>query len=338
MNCDEKNYISVGPWGGQDGIPWDDGTYSTVRQLVITYSAGIDSIQIEYDKKGNSVWSERHGGNGGVRTDRIKLDYPNEFFISISGYYGSDTVWGPVFVRSLTFQSNKQTYGPFGAQQGTQFSLPMSRGKIVGFHGRCSWYLDSIGVYLKPIQQQIPPKALVPAQNIVVNKPATQPFDSDAESNWKEVPYPPITARHAVSYGPWGGNGGMTFDDGVYTGVREVQLTRNGGISSIKVCYDRNGQAIWGNKNGGSSGIRMDKIAFDFPSEILTQITGYYGSTILMGPTIVKSLTFHTNKRKYGPFGKEQGISFSSDSKEGRIVGFHGRKGWFLDSIGVHIL
>lgn len=52
----------------------------------------------------------------------------------------------------------------------------------------------------------------------------------------------------------------------------------------------------------------------------------------------MKSLTLHTNKRKYGPFGEEQGTSFSSASNNGIIVGFHGRKGWFVDSIGVHVL
>ncbi|KAH8515229.1 hypothetical protein H0E87_003907 [Populus deltoides] len=93
-----------------------------------------------------------------------------------------------------------------------------------------------------------------------------------------------------------------------------------------------------GSKNGGSGGIRLDKIAFDYPSETLTHITGYYGSTILRGPTVVKSLTFYTNKKKYGPFGDEHGISFSSGSNNGVIVGFHGRKGWFIDSIGVHVL
>jgi len=52
----------------------------------------------------------------------------------------------------------------------------------------------------------------------------------------------------------------------------------------------------------------------------------------------VKSLAFYTNKKKYGPFRDEQGISFSSRSNNGVIVGFHGRKGWFIDSIGVHVL
>lgn len=69
-----------------------------------------------------------------------------------------------------------------------------------------------------------------------------------------------VRTMKAVSHGPWGGNGGMLFDDGVYTGVREIHLTRYGGVVSIRVCYDLNGQAIWGNKNGGSGGIRLDKV------------------------------------------------------------------------------
>nr|POE84502.1 isoform 3 of jacalin-related lectin 3 [Quercus suber] len=148
----------------------------------------------------------------------------------------------------------------------------------------------------------------------------------------------PVSVSQTVSYGPWGGNGGVQFDDGRYTGVREIHLARTGGLVSIKVCYDLNGQAIWGNKNGRNGGLTVEKIRFEYPHEVLTHISGYYGSVILRGPTIIKSITFHTNKKKYGPFGNEQGIPFSSASKDGVIVGFHGRKGWFVDSIGVHVL
>ncbi|XP_065880962.1 jacalin-related lectin 3-like isoform X2 [Euphorbia lathyris] len=267
------------------------------------------------------------------------------------------------------FESNKRKYGPFGIQHGTHFSFPLSCGKVVGFHGRSSWNLDSIGFYLKPLVQQCPPSNILPyqqtyaaAQTCLVQQcppsnilPYQQTYaaaptydrrkdttyDSELHINNLQVVFNsnptivrPVKPRQAISDGPWGGNGGIIFDDGVYTGVREVHLTRYGGIVSIRACYDLNGQAIWGNKHGGSGGIRLDKIAFDYPSEILTQVSGYYGSTILRGPTVIKSLTFHTNKRKYGPFGDEQGISFSSNI--GIILGFHGRNGWFIDSIGVH--
>ncbi|KAM7256432.1 hypothetical protein ACFE04_012173 [Oxalis oulophora] len=154
--------------------------------------------------------------------------------------------------------------------------------------------------------------------------------------------------KHVVSYGPWGGNGGMIFDDGFYTGVREIHLTRYGGIISFRACYDLNGEAVWGNKNGGTTGIRAEKVILDYPEETLTHISGFYGPTILRGPIVVKSLTFHTNKRKYGPYGRingddqqQQAIPFSSElnnSKNTIVVGFHGRKGWLVDSIGVHVL
>lgn len=63
--------ILAGPFGGPGGNNWDDGVYSTIRQLVICHGAGIDSIKIQYDVKGSSIWSDRHGGNGGTKTDTV---------------------------------------------------------------------------------------------------------------------------------------------------------------------------------------------------------------------------------------------------------------------------
>ena len=77
---------------------------------------------------------------------------------------------------------------------------------------------------------------------------------------------------------------------------------------------------------------------FDFPYEVLTHVSGYCDPLMYMGPVFVRSLTFHTNKRKYGPYGDEQGNSFTTKVKEGKIVGIHGRKGLFLDAFGVHVV
>ncbi|KAL0014226.1 hypothetical protein SO802_001295 [Lithocarpus litseifolius] len=153
---------------------------------------------------------------------------------------------------------------------------------------------------------------------------------------------PSSTARKAkgpkvVTCGPWGRIGefgGMQFDDGpYYTGVREIQLTRSdGGLVSFQVLYDFNGQAIFGRKNGVSGGSTLEKIKFEYPTERLTHISGYYGP-------IIKSITFHTDMNKYGPFGDEQGTHFSSGPKDGTIVGFHGKlKRGFVHSIGVHVM
>ncbi|WRX30428.1 Jacalin-like lectin domain - like 2 [Theobroma cacao] len=405
---DDNKPISVGPWGGQGGSSWDDGVYFTVRQLVIAHGSGIDSIQIEYDNKGNSIWSKKHGGGGGSKTDKVKLDYPDEFLTSVHGYYGILHERGPILVRSLTFFSNRKAYGPYGIEQGTSFS--MTRGKIVGFHGRCGCFLDAIGTHSKPFSKLNPSKTIVHAQSFVADgaekvgysliqgsvgekydivlavrqrdaygnplprqlsrqSSSSSDDSSDVETRSKvrkkstpcfpfymrdinffmfvalfEVSFrtpekvPSKLPEGVLSYGPWGGNGGAKFDDGTYTGIRQITLSRNVGIVWIKACYDRDGQAVWGSKHGGTGGFKTDRIIFDYPSEILTHITGTFGPLMYMGPNVIKSLTFHTNKGKHGPHGDEQGPSFTNKMNEGRIIGFHGREGLFLDAVGVYVM
>lgn len=82
LEASQKKPITVGPWGGQHGLCWDDGVYSSVRQLVIAHGVGIDSIQIEYDNRGTSIWSEKHGGNGSNRIDRVS--HTRNVYIALS--------------------------------------------------------------------------------------------------------------------------------------------------------------------------------------------------------------------------------------------------------------
>ncbi|CAN0906601.1 Jacalin-related lectin 3 [Linum grandiflorum] len=302
-------------------------------------------------------------------------------------------------VRSLTFETNKTKYGPYGVEQGTYFSLPTNGGKIVSFHGRGDWYVDAIGIkYQKSVLQQkpkAPPAPLVHANYYNVNGGADnlgysviqgsagnnydivvavrqKSHDSPLNNNNqnknnavhstisppKQSPLlletnkaPPGTLEKAskireqpakitegyLKHGPWGGQGGSAFDDGIYSGIRQIYVSRNVGIVYLRAQYDRDGQPVWGSRHGGTGGFKTDKIVFDYPQEILTHITGTYGPLMHMGPNIVKSLTFFTNKGKHGPFGEEHGPSFFTKVNEGRIVGFHGREGLFLDAIGVHV-
>lgn len=72
MEGKDKSPILVGPWGGAGGSAWDDGVFTAIRQLVVYHGAAIDSIQVEYDRKGSSVWGEKHGGQGGARVDKVR--------------------------------------------------------------------------------------------------------------------------------------------------------------------------------------------------------------------------------------------------------------------------
>ncbi|KAK9280267.1 hypothetical protein L1049_013955 [Liquidambar formosana] len=130
------------------GRPWDDGVFSGIEQIYLTRVEAICSIQIEYDRNEQFVWSVKHGGDGESTTTRIRLDYPHEVLIFICGYYGSiNRDEGSKVIKSLTFYSSRGKYGPFGEEIGTFFTSTTTEGKVVGFHGRSSLYLDAIRVH-----------------------------------------------------------------------------------------------------------------------------------------------------------------------------------------------
>ncbi|KAM7273821.1 hypothetical protein ACFE04_028485 [Oxalis oulophora] len=352
--------IAAGPWGGKGGSPWDDLTSSScfsslkiIRKMVIVHAGAIDSINIEYHINEQSTWTSKHGGNHGEKTSTVKLDYPNEYLIEMCGRYGRMDERGPVIIRSLTFRSNKKKYGPYGREEGTCFSIPLSGAMIVGFHGTAGQYLDSIGIYLRPIQigvASVPENAGQEVKLVLQHCTCTHQnnvVNGTEKKDKKNVDIPvavnvkvPQKSESVITYGPWGGNGGLTFNDGAgFTGIRQITLSRSIAVVSMKVQYDLKGEAVWGSKHGGVGAFVTDNICFAYPSEVLTHITGTYGRLMFMGPSVIGSITFHTNKGKHGPFGEESGPSFTSKIEGGgKIVGFTGKEGIFLDAIGVHVL
>jgi hypothetical protein len=81
---------------------------------------------------------------------------PDEHLIAVEGTFGRCRSVAEVVVTSLTFRTDKgRTYGPYGEETGTRFSIPAANGCIVGFWGRSGWLLDAIGVYIMPCQEQV---------------------------------------------------------------------------------------------------------------------------------------------------------------------------------------
>lgn len=70
----------------------------------------------------------------------------------------------------------------------------------------------------------------------------------------------PSKVKGTVTRRPWGGVGGYAFDDGTYTGIRQINLSRNVAIVWIRVLYDFEGETIWGCKQGGTGGLKNDKV------------------------------------------------------------------------------
>ncbi|GKB57600.1 jacalin-related lectin 19-like protein [Tanacetum coccineum] len=142
--------ILFGPWGGNCGNHWDDGVHGGIREITLIYSSCIDSIRVTYDDNVKPLLAEKHGGMGGTKSAQIKLRFPEEVLISVSGHYCPVVYGANPVIRSLTFKSNQRTYGPFGVEAGTPFNFLSNEGYIVGLYGRSGWFLDSLGFYVSP--------------------------------------------------------------------------------------------------------------------------------------------------------------------------------------------
>lgn len=80
------------------------------------------------------------------------------------------------------------------------------------------------------------------------------------------------------------------------------------------------------------------------PDEFITHISGTYGVYSYSAQLQIATIKIHTNccPNGYGPYGKGMSVSkvcsFSSTKQQGgRLVGFFGSGGKYLDSIGVYI-
>ncbi|KAL8230314.1 hypothetical protein R6Q57_000092 [Mikania cordata] len=116
--------------------------------------------------------------------------------------------------------------------------------------------------------------------------------------------------------GPWGGNVGNYWDDGVHSGFKEIRVVYNSCMDSIRLTYDNNGQSYRAIKHGGIGGTKTAH--------------GHCGPVVSGGFPVIRSLTFKSNQRTFGPFGVEEGTRFNVFTDRGQILGFYERSGWFL--------
>lgn len=85
--------------------------------------------------------------NSGIPFWQIELD-PDEYVKEISGTNGRFELQDNQ-ITSLNIITNVTIYS-YGQPNGTNFSVPVEKGQIVGFYGRSGACLDAIGVYIRP--------------------------------------------------------------------------------------------------------------------------------------------------------------------------------------------
>ncbi|KAM7468844.1 hypothetical protein LguiA_007027 [Lonicera macranthoides] len=149
-----EGIISLGPWGGLGGDYWSYRASHGITKIVLRAEGNIKSISF---KDASGVVSGTFGGRGNDPNDRgeeqkIGIQWPSEYLKSISGTYGSYK--GQLVITSLSLITNLTTYGPFGTASSEAFSIPIANSAVVGFHGRCGYYLDALGIFVIPTNSE----------------------------------------------------------------------------------------------------------------------------------------------------------------------------------------
>ncbi|ESQ47120.1 hypothetical protein EUTSA_v10027653mg [Eutrema salsugineum] len=235
-------------------------------------------------------------------------EVPQEFVVNYP-YEHITSVEGTFdrYITSLKFKTSEGRTSPvFGAVAGTKFVFEEKGFKLVGFCGRSSDAIDALGANFGPIQAP---------------------------------PAPP--APLIIKMGPIGGKNGDAFDDGVFVGVKNIIVAKEGGvfdcISYIKIEYEKDGK--FETREHGTIRGELQEFSVDYPNEYITSVGGSYDRVIYYETVLIKSLIFKTSYGRTSPVlgGKPAGTEFMLESKNGgRLLGFHGRSGQALDAIGTY--
>ncbi|XP_042455579.1 jacalin-related lectin 19-like [Zingiber officinale] len=141
-----------------------------------------------------------------------------------------------------------------------------------------------------------------------------------------------------LKVGPWGGNG-QNFDIISDSQLITKVVVKSGDVVDyLEIFYSVGGNSVTSYSAGGSGGDSTNKIPLD-EGEYINWISGSvindYNSQ-----TCITQLGFKTNRgNEYGPFGNKEGsdgTGFTIPFVDGRIVGFFGVSGKYINAIGVY--
>ncbi|KAL1198749.1 Jacalin-related lectin 41 [Cardamine amara subsp. amara] len=286
--------------GGNGGKEWDDGfDYEGVTKIHVRGGyEGIQFIKFDYVKAGKTIAGPIHGVSGPGFTQTFEINHlQKEYMVSVEGYYDKSTG----VIQSIQFKTNEKTSDMMGFNKGTKFSLGSMRSKIIGFHGFSDKNVYSLGAYFIKI-------------------PATKSAMEGGQTT------------------------GRSYDHGGdYDGIRKVYVTYDGtSIRNMRVDYDKAGQVEcyeYGDKIGLNDEylrMKLSTITVNYPYECITSVDGSYANTQPYGCIVLRSLTFKTSNGRTLVIGTVTGTKFLLQSQSNAIVGFHGRVGSCVDSIGAY--
>lgn len=147
--------------------------------------------------------------------------------------------------------------------------------------------------------------------------------------------------RQQLKSPAYGGSNGTTFDDvmnvsmsGVnVTGICFINISSGNQVDAIQVTYLLSNGSLYQSPVHGKYNNPPITIVLD-PDEYVTKLEGKTNGALVDQLTLTTVGPDYEHK-VYGPFGKTGNLSFTF---EDYILGFHGRSGNLLDSIGIYSL
>ncbi|XP_021724153.1 horcolin-like [Chenopodium quinoa] len=160
QECPKKHMVEqYGPYGSQlpENYSFQLQEGETFKEVIVRHGFIVDAIGFVVAKPCGVTYTftKMFGGNGGCET-RIVLQH-GEKITRISGTYGNYKYQNnECVIATMKIHTNLRPtgYGPFGEGKGIQcpqeFSSPMLLdGPIVGVFGRHNNYLESVGIFVK---------------------------------------------------------------------------------------------------------------------------------------------------------------------------------------------
>ncbi|KAI3781594.1 hypothetical protein L2E82_11612 [Cichorium intybus] len=157
MKASSDEITQVGFWGTKSpGGPQNQWSFQLdrnhhLKKITVDHGDLIYSLIFTTEFRGVEKTSDKAGGwNGGDIVSEVTFTWDEEI-TAINGTIdvSRGTFAGYTIISSITFVTNKRTYGPYGNVRGTLFTVPWDKDSFAGFFGRCGYYIDAIGVYLK---------------------------------------------------------------------------------------------------------------------------------------------------------------------------------------------
>ncbi|CAA7040121.1 unnamed protein product [Microthlaspi erraticum] len=284
------------PMGGKLGEAFDDGVFDGVRKIFVGEDKDnecVSYIKIEYEKDGKFETREHGTLRGELK--QYAVEYPNEYIISVGGSYDDVSSYDTVVIKSLIFRSS---WGKTSPILGATNFFGYLTGKEFRIEGKTGGKLLGLhGRFDKALN------AIGPYFNAV--DPSLKQF------NLK------------------GGDGGGSWDDGAYDGVRKILV----GVGDDYVSYVSFEYAKGEGTMTHDHGTRKDtpkEFVVDYPNEHVTLVEG-------TTDRYLTSLLFKTSKGRTSPaFGKVAGSKFAFEEKDFKLVGFRGNSGKYVDGLGAY--